>query len=118
VQAVALLGTPYRRGGASPDTGFDCSGLVWYVFRRAAGLTLPRSAEELGRAGSSVAVEEMRPGDLVFYNTAGREFSHVGIYIGERRFVHAPSSGGRVEIVSMENAYWARRFSGARRLVS
>jgi cell wall-associated NlpC family hydrolase len=118
VYAVTLVGTPYRNGGTSPDSGFDCSGLVWYVYRQAAGLWLPRSSDEMGRAGRPIAAADMRPGDLVFYNTLGREFSHVGIYIGERRFVHAPSSGGKVEIVSMENSYWARRFSGARRMVS
>ena len=92
VYAVTLVGTPYRNGGASPDSGFDCSGLVWYVYRQAAGLALPRSADQMGRAGRPIGADEMRPGDLVFYNTLGREFSHVGIYIGERRFVHAPSS--------------------------
>ena len=118
VMAVSLIGVPYRNGGTSPDVGFDCSGLVWYVYRQAAGLVLPRSTGELGRAGHPVEVDDMRPGDLVFYNTLGRTFSHVGIYIGERRFVHAPSSGGAVEIVSMQNTYWARRFSGARRVAT
>lgn len=116
VLAVSLVGTPYRNGGISPDSGFDCSGLVWYVYRQVAGLALPRSAAELERAGWPVQQDDMQPGDLVFYDTLGRAFSHVGIYVGERRFVHAPSSGGAVEIVSMRNAYWARRFSGARRV--
>jgi cell wall-associated NlpC family hydrolase len=116
VLAVTLVGVPYRYGGASPDSGFDCSGLVWYVYRQAAGLALPRSTAEMERAGRPVGQDDMRPGDLVFYNTLGRPFSHVGIYVGERRFIHAPSSGGAVEIVSMQNTYWARRFSGVRRL--
>lgn len=118
VLAVSLVGVPYRNGGTSPDSGFDCSGLVWYVYRQAAGLALPRSAVEMERAGWRVEPEEIRAGDLVFYNTLGRAYSHVGIYVGDRRFVHAPSSGGNVEIVSMQNAYWARRFSGARRLTA
>jgi len=118
VYAVTLVGTPYRYGGTSPGSGFDCSGLVWHVYRQAAGLALPRTADEMGRAGRPVEWDDMRPGDLVFYNTLGREFSHVGIYIGEWRFVHAPSNGGKVEIVSMGNTYWARRFSGARRVAS
>ncbi len=118
VLAVSLVGVPYRNGGTSPTAGFDCSGLVWYVYRQAAGLALPRSALEMERAGSSVQDDEMRAGDLVFYNTLGRAFSHVGLYVGDRRFVHAPSSGGRVEIVSMRNSYWAPRFSGARRVAT
>jgi cell wall-associated NlpC family hydrolase len=118
VYALTLIGMPYRNGGTSPESGFDCSGLVWFVYRRAAGVTLPRSANEMGRAGRPVAAEALRPGDLVFYNTLGRDFSHVGIYIGDQRFVHAPSSGGTVEIVSMGNSYWSRRYSGARRIVS
>jgi cell wall-associated NlpC family hydrolase len=116
--AVSLIGVPYRYGGTSPDSGFDCSGLVWYVYRQAAGLALPRSTAEMKRMGWPVEPDDLRPGDLVFYDTLGRAFSHVGIYIGDRRFVHAPSSGGAVEIVSMRNTYWARRFSGARRLAA
>ncbi|MBL8540454.1 MAG: C40 family peptidase [Betaproteobacteria bacterium] len=118
VLAVTLVGVPYRNGGASPDSGFDCSGLVWYVYRQAAGLALPRTTLEMERAGWPVDADEMQAGDLVFYNTLGRAFSHVGIYIGDRRFVHAPSSGGRVEIVSTQGGYWARRFSGARRVAT
>ncbi len=118
VFAVSLIGVPYRNGGTSPDSGFDCSGFVWYVYRQAAGLALPRSAVEMERVGWPVEPDEMQPGDLVFYNTLGRAFSHVGIYLGERRFVHAPSSGGKVEIVAMQNGYWARRFSGARRIAA
>jgi cell wall-associated NlpC family hydrolase len=118
VYALTLVGAPYRNGGASPESGFDCSGFVWYVYRKATGLALPRSADEMGRTGQPVSAEELRPGDLVFYNTLGREFSHVGIYLGEHRFVHAPSSGGTVGIVSMRNGYWARRYSGARRVAA
>lgn len=116
VLAVSLVGVPYRNGGTSPASGFDCSGLVWYVYRQAADLSLPRSAPEMARAGWPVEADAMRAGDLVFYNTLGRAFSHVGLYVGGGRFVHAPSSGGSVEIVPMHNGYWVRRFSGARRV--
>lgn len=116
VLAVSLVGVPYRNGGTSPASGFDCSGLVWYVYRQAAGLSLPRSAPEMARAGWPVEADATRAGDLVFYNTLGRAFSHVGLYVGGGRFVHAPSSGGSVEIVPMHNGYWVRRFSGARRV--
>lgn len=116
VYALSLIGAPYRNGGVSPETGFDCSGFVWYVHRRSAGLALPRSTEEMARSGRQVDIADLQPGDLVFYNTLGRDFSHVGIYIGEQRFVHAPSTGGAVEIVPMGNRYWSRRLSGARRV--
>jgi cell wall-associated NlpC family hydrolase len=114
--ALALVGTPYARRGSSPKTGFDCSGLVAYVYARAAGLRLPRNNFDLSRAGAPVAAGDLRPGDLVFYNTQHRPYSHVGIYLGERRFVHAPSSGGAVRVENMRLAYWTRRFDGARRV--
>jgi cell wall-associated NlpC family hydrolase len=113
--ALALVGSRYAAGGASPATGFDCSGLVAYVYQRALALDLPRDTLGLARAGQPV--RDPRPGDLLFYNTQGRAFSHVGIYLGESRFVHAPSSGGAVRIEDMRLAYWARRFDGARRVV-
>jgi len=116
VYAMSLIGAPYRNGGTTPQSGFDCSGFVWYVYRQSAGIALPRSADEMGRSGQPVAANELRPGDLVFYNTLGRDFSHVGIYIGEDRFVHAPSNGGTVGIVSMRSAYWLQRYAGARRV--
>jgi cell wall-associated NlpC family hydrolase len=112
--ALALVGTPYAAGGASPDTGFDCSGLVAYVYARALGRELPRNTFDLARTGA--AVSDPQPGDLLFYNTQRRAFSHVGIYLGESRFVHAPSTGGAVRIEDMRLDYWARRFDGARRV--
>lgn len=114
--ALGYLGTRYRMGGSSPDTGFDCSGLVSYVTQQVLGLHLPRRAEEISRVGQSVEREELQPGDLVFYNTLRRKYSHVGIYLGEGRFVHSPSAGGVVRIESMDMAYWKTRFNGARRI--
>jgi len=116
MSALALSGTPYKFGGASPETGFDCSGFVRYVFNQAANLTLPHGARAISQLGKSIPVDQLQPGDLVFFNTLKKAFSHVGIYIGEGRFIHAPSSGGGVHVVDMNSAYWAKRFNGARRL--
>ncbi|HPU51419.1 MAG TPA: C40 family peptidase [Burkholderiaceae bacterium] len=118
LRALSLLGVNYRFGGNSPDTGLDCSGLVRHVFREAMGVVLPRRAEEMSRAGASVDTSQLVPGDLVFFNTLRRTFSHVGIYIGNDQFVHAPSSGGGVRVEHMSKQYWTQRFNGARRLVS
>jgi cell wall-associated NlpC family hydrolase len=112
--ALALVGSPYAAGGASPEVGFDCSGLVAYVYDRALRRALPRNTFDLARVGA--AVSEPQPGDLLFYNTQQRPFSHVGIYLGESRFVHAPSTGGAVRIEDMRLAYWTKRFDGARRV--
>ncbi len=117
LQALAHLGTPYRFGGLSPQTGFDCSGLVAYVYREGAGLALPRNTFDLSRQGEPVERSALRPGDLVFYNTQQRENSHVGIYLGEDRFIHAPTSGGEVRVESLRTDYWARRYNGARRVI-
>lgn len=111
-----MIGTQYRWGGRDPKVGFDCSGLVAHAFEVAWGLELPRSAREQSQAGRPVRLAELRPGDLVFYNTRRRPFSHVGIYVGEGRFVHAPRSGARVRIESMKTSYWRSRFNGARRI--
>ncbi len=116
ILALALVGTRYAAGGDSPETGFDCSGLVAYVYDRAAQLRLPRSTYDLARVGLPVARGQLQAGDLVFYNTQRRPFSHVGIYLGASRFVHAPSSGGAVRIEEMDIRYWTERFDGARRL--
>ncbi len=118
LQALAHLGTPYRLGGLSPRTGFDCSGLVAYVYREGAGLALPRNTFDLSAFGQPVERGALRPGDLVFYNTQRREYSHVGIYLGEDRFIHAPASGGEVRVESLRAGYWERRYSGARRVIS
>lgn len=118
MQALAYLGTPYRTGGLSPQTGFDCSGLVAYAYREGAGLALPRNTQDLSHAGEPVERTALRPGDLVFYNTQRREYSHVGIYLGENRFIHAPSSGGEVRVENLRAGYWMRRYSGARRVIT
>jgi cell wall-associated NlpC family hydrolase len=114
--AVAQLGVPYVYGGASPQPGFDCSGLVRYVFQRTRNVDLPRTTFELARVGQSVPAPALQPGDLVFFNTLRRDYSHVGIYLGEERFIHAPTSGGVVRIESLRADYWVRRFNGARRV--
>lgn len=118
IQAVALLGIRYQRGGNSPENGLDCSGLVRYVFQHAWGTALPRTAEEISKFGEHIPAEDLRPGDLVFFNTLKRGFSHVGIYLGDNRFLHAPSSGGQVRIDQMSMQYWKNRFNGARRLTA
>ncbi|MCW5604085.1 MAG: C40 family peptidase [Burkholderiales bacterium] len=116
LHAMGFLGVRYRYGGSSPATGFDCSGLVQYVFGEVTGLALPRTSHDISRFGNRVTRDELQPGDLVFFNTLRRPFSHVGIYLGEQRFIHAPRSGGHVEIVDMANRYWQQRYNGARRI--
>ncbi len=116
LNAMGFLGIPYRFGGATPEAGFDCSGFVQYVFRQASGLMLPRSSFDQIRQGIAVARDELQVGDLVFFNTMRATASHVGIYIGENRFIHAPRRGKTVEIVDITNSYWQSRFDGARRL--
>ncbi|TDF63699.1 C40 family peptidase [Cupriavidus sp. L7L] len=118
IQAMSLVGTPYRYGGNTPDAGFDCSGLVRYVVSRAASVDLPRTTEAMGTRGTTLDRSEVASGDLVFFNTTGRANSHVGIYVGQNRFVHAPSSGGTVRLEDMGKPYWASRYNGARRVVS
>ena len=115
LHALSHVGAPYRFGGSSPETGFDCSGLVHYVYSRAAGLLLPRTTDGLSEIGVPVSVSELEPGDLVFFDTLRRPNSHVGIYLGDHRFVHAPATGGYVELVNLRARYWQSRFSGARR---
>jgi cell wall-associated NlpC family hydrolase len=116
LQALFAVGVRYHYGGNSPDTGFDCSGLVAHVFDRAWGIALPRSTEEQRNIGRAVKRAELQPGDLVFYNTRNRPFSHVGIYLGDGNFVHAPRPGQRVRVESVNSPYWRARFNGARRL--
>jgi cell wall-associated NlpC family hydrolase len=115
--ALQMVGTVYRFGGTEPATGFDCSGLVQYVYRQVSGVTLPRTARSLSDVGLQVPVVNLLPGDLVFFNTRRYAFSHVGIYIGHNQFIHAPRSGERVEVSTIDSRYWQRRFNGARRLV-
>ncbi len=118
IQAMSLVGTPYRYGGNTPDSGFDCSGLVRYVVSRAANVNLPRTTEAMGTRGVALERSDVASGDLVFFNTTGRANSHVGIYVGQNRFVHAPSSGGTVRLEDMGKSYWASRYNGARRVVA
>ena len=115
-RALELVGIRYRRGGTSPETGFDCSGFVGHVFREGVGLILPRTSREISRSGEIIKKNELQPGDLVFFNTMRHAFSHVGIYLGDNHFVHAPASGGEVRVEDMATGYWGKRFNGARRL--
>jgi cell wall-associated NlpC family hydrolase len=116
VNAMSFLGVPYKRGGTSGETGFDCSGFVRAMYERTVGLVLPRRASEQAAATQSIDSRELKPGDLVFFNTMHRAFSHVGIYVGEGKFIHSPSSGKTVRIDDMRQDYWAQRFNGARRV--
>jgi cell wall-associated NlpC family hydrolase len=117
--AVSLVGSPYRLGGTSPESGLDCSGFVGHVFREAAGITLPRDSRAISEAAEPLAREELQPGDLVFFNTLNRPFSHVGIYLGDDRFVHASSSRtGSVVVSRLNDRYWRERFDGARRVAA
>ncbi len=114
--AMGFLGVPYRRGGNSAETGFDCSGFVRAMYEQTVGLVLPRRAKEQAAATDRVDKEDLQPGDLVFFNTMRRAFSHVGIYVGDGKFIHAPRSGEKVRVEDMRTSYWARRFDGARRV--
>lgn len=118
IRSLSMLGVNYKWGGSSPDTGLDCSGLVRFVYEETLGKVLPRRSVEMSREGESVDRHELKPGDLVFFNTLRRAFSHVGIYIGNNQFVHAPSRGKQVRVESLESSYWAKRFNGARRLLA
>lgn len=115
-KALALLGTPYRWGGTSPDGGFDCSGMVGYVFRSALGIELPRVSREMAKDGEKIERGSLAVGDLVFFSRRGKRVDHVGIYVGEGRFVHAPRTGKDVEVSSLDSGYWSRKFMQARRV--
>lgn len=116
LQAMGMLGIRYKYGGTTPESGLDCSGLVRHIFLEAWGKALPRTSQEISKVGEHVAKEDLQPGDLVFYNTLRKGFSHVGIYLGDRKFIHSPSPGGQVRIESMDIAYWKKRFNGGRRI--
>lgn len=116
--ALSLVGVNYKYGGKSPETGLDCSGFVSYVFQQAAGLVLPHNARAISMFGQKIAISELQPGDLVFYNTLRHTYSHVGIYLGDNKFVHASVTGRGVEVVDMKENYWVKRFNGARRMVT
>ncbi len=118
LSAMNFLGVPYRRGGTSEETGFDCSGFTRHVFENSVGLILPRRAAEQARSPQLVPVQqqaELKPGDLVFFNTLRQTFSHVGIYIGDNKFIYSPRAGGSVRVEDMRQAYWQQRYNGARR---
>lgn len=114
--AMGFLGVPYRRGGNTVETGFDCSGFVRAMYQQTVGLILPRKAEQQAAATEKIDRADLQPGDLVFFNTMRRAFSHVGIYVGEGKFIHSPKPGSEVRVEDMGLAYWNRRFDGARRV--
>ena len=116
VTAIGFLGVPYRRGGNTVETGFDCSGFVKAMFEQTVGLILPRRAEQQAAATQKIERADLQPGDLVFFNTLRRAFSHVGIYVGEGKFIHSPKPGAEVRVENMGLAYWSHRFDGARRV--
>lgn len=118
VNAMGFLGVPYRRGGNSAETGFDCSGFVRAMYETTIGLVLPRRANEQAAATQRIEQQDLQPGDLVFFNTMKRAFSHVGIYVGEGKFIHSPKPGAQVRVENMSQSYWKRRFDGARRVLS
>jgi cell wall-associated NlpC family hydrolase len=116
VNAMGFLGVPYKWGGTSAETGFDCSGFVRAIYEQSVGLLLPRKAEQQAAATQKIETTDLKPGDLVFFNTMRRAFSHVGIYIGDGKFIHSPRAGSEVRVESMSLSYWQRRFDGARRV--
>jgi len=116
VSAMGFLGVPYRRGGNSAETGFDCSGFVKAMYEQTVGLVLPRNAAQQAAATQAIDRAELRPGDLVFFNTMRRAFSHVGIYVGNGKFIHSPKPGAEVRVDDMGGSYWVKRFDGARRV--
>jgi cell wall-associated NlpC family hydrolase len=117
MRAMTLLGVSYKFGGNSPDVGLDCSGFVRLVVKDVLGKVLPRRSEEISHSAEAIKTEDLKPGDLVFFNTLKKTFSHVGIYVGNNQFIHSPSSGGSVRIETLDKQYWTSRFDGARRLV-
>ncbi len=116
VSAMGFLGVPYQMGGNNVETGFDCSGFVKAMYEQTVGLILPRKAEQQAAATQHIDRTELQPGDLVFFNTLRRAFSHVGIYIGDGKFIHSPKPGAQVRVESMGVSYWSHRFDGARRV--
>ena len=117
LQGLKMVGVSYRRGGTSEDAGLDCSGFVQLVFKDSLGTLLPRTAREQSEVGEIVDTSQLKPGDLVFFNTMRRAFSHVGIYLGDNHFLHAPKPGAEVRVESMDSSYWIKRYNGARRII-
>jgi len=121
IAAMTFLDRPYQAGGQSAETGFDCSGFTRHVFEQTLGIELPRSAHEQALAPMLRQVssrDALQPGDLVFFNTQRKTFSHVGIYLGDGRFIHAPRTGAQIRTESLAAAYWSRRYTGARRVAA
>ena len=116
LHALSQTGVKYKYGGINPETGFDCSGFVRYVFQQAANLTLPHGARAISQVGENVSQSDLQPGDLVFFNTLRSVTSHVGIYVGNNRFIHSPSAGGTISVTDMNDAYWSKHYTGARRI--
>ncbi|MDR3399588.1 MAG: C40 family peptidase [Pandoraea sp.] len=114
--ALNYIGVRYKYGGNTPDSGLDCSGFVRYVFQDTLNFMLPRRSEEMSQVGERIAKTDLKPGDLVFFNTMRRSFSHVGIYIGGDKFVHAPATGGKIRVEDLRESYWSARYNGARRV--
>ena len=116
IYAMSLTDTPYQYGGTTRENGFDCSGFVQFVFQNSLGLQLPRTSFEMSQLGTPLNADQLKPGDLVFFNTTHSRYSHVGIFIGENRFVHAPKTGRAITIANMDNGYWHTHYDGARRI--
>lgn len=116
MNAMSLIGVSYRFGGNSPTQGLDCSGFMQYIFRRSMGITLPRTSAEMATVGQHVERANLKPGDMVFFRTAGSRISHVGMYIGNDRFIHAPRTGKDIEITSLSSRYWNSKYATARRV--
>lgn len=116
LHALSQTGVKYKYGGINPETGFDCSGFVRYVFQQAANLSLPHGARAISQVGQNVSQNDLQPGDLVFFNTLKSVTSHVGIYVGNNHFIHSPSAGGTISVTDMNDAYWSKRYTGARRI--
>ncbi|MDR0775321.1 MAG: C40 family peptidase [Azonexus sp.] len=117
LHGLKLVGVRYRLGGNDEDSGLDCSGFVRLAFKESIGTLLPRTAGEMSKVGQRIDSSQLKPGDLVFFNTMRRAFSHVGIYLGDNHFMHAPRAGAEVRIESMESSYWVKRYNGARRIL-
>ena len=117
LQGLKMVGVSYRRGGSSEDSGLDCSGFVQLVFKDSLGTLLPRTAREMSEVGQQVDTSQLKPGDLVFFNTMRRAFSHVGIYLGDNHFLHSPKPGAEVRVENMDSSYWIKRYNGARRII-
>jgi cell wall-associated NlpC family hydrolase len=118
LQGLKLVGVRYRFGGNDEDSGLDCSGFVRLVFKDSIGTSLPRTAREMSEVGQQIDSSQLKPGDLVFFNTMRRTFSHVGIYLGDNHFLHAPRTGAEVRVENMDNSYWMKRYDGARRILN